>query len=570
MAARKSFISRSLPYLFPTFSCLTILLALYLLFRRFVQVEVLYIFAFLPTAYLTYRYRWNRVLLWALLSPIFISLSVPSTNWNWLMFIGLIPLLIALGNSKSLLESLYFTFCFSIAYFFIINDFIVQAISNICETNTFTSTILFLPFALAMMWKFIVLCVLFWLNRRYLSVPNVIFLPVVMGAVEFAKFELYPWTFALNLGEQLHLLQLADITGPAGISFLIMLFNVIGLHLWEFFRKERNSLNFRELAAGAVLLILWFSYGHFRLLEVRGHISEAPGIDIAVVQPNSPAGVRDSDEETNLEICETLRMLSTDLLQNCTPDLMVFPEGAGAMGYFVDVNPIFRETYSAIAREASCPLIVDNYSPVQVDSGWIIYRTALLLSPDDQVAGQYHKQKLVPFGEYIPLVGHLSFLRFIFKNIGGRSITRPGTDFPVWSIGGVSLAPQMCFEATYPGIARRSVLEGADLLVNISNDAWYGGGKEPEQHLKLSLLRCIENRVPMVRSTNTGISAYILPTGEILGDVSPINEKWTDCRSVPVPSISSFYTRHGEIFAWLCILCIMFIFVFSALRKLRR
>src|SRR5262249_53385352 len=143
------------------------------------------------------------------------------------------------------------------------------------------------------------------------------------------------------------------------------------------------------------------------------------------------------------------------------------------------------------------------------DDGQIVLRNrAHLVSPDGEPAGSYDKVQLVPFGEYVPLQ---SLLFFVDKITQGATPFAPGDESSALRMGDLHIGVLICYEAIFPALARAEVSDGADLLISITNDAWFGTSSAPYQHLAMATLRAVENRVPILRAANTGVSAVILP-----------------------------------------------------------
>jgi len=189
-------------------------------------------------------------------------------------------------------------------------------------------------------------------------------------------------------------------------------------------------------------------------------------------------------------------------------------------------------------------------------------KVELLKSKTPVLATVFSKE--INLGEYVPFKNIFPFLKKFFTF---SKDYRRGRDFPILKVNNVHIMPQICFEIIHPVLAHRYRKTGGDIFINITSDAWFGKRKEMMQHLLLATFRCIENRAPMVRVANTGISAYISPTGEILGDVSPVDEPWTDCRRVPLVKTYSFYREYGDVFSWLCLGFIVLIFFLKHIRR---
>jgi len=378
-----------------------------------------------------------------------------------------------------------------------------------------------------------------------------LFLPIAYTVLEFIKFEAYPWTVAVTQADNPHWAQIVEIVGVAGLSGLLALINVGAWRVWErVFGHQRNSI-WTDCGASLAAVLLILGYGHVRLAQVREAECQAPVLDVAAIQPNTPGKVLNDDAETKRRICDTLYSLARESVQNCSPDIIVFAESSAPMAFQYGGNPEFKEIYKRIAQDFGVPLLVDNVHYIDREE---FYRAALLLSVDGEILGEYKKRVLVPFGEYIPFVKQFPFLKKLFRYL--KTYHR-GTDYPVLMINGVQLAPQICFEIIHPGPVRNYIRRGGQVLINMSNDSWYADRKETTQHFALGRFRCIENRVPMVRVTNTGISGYVSATGEIVGEISPIDQIWTDCQPVPITDLNSPYRRHGDWFEWSCTLALV-------------
>ncbi len=176
--------------------------------------------------------------------------------------------------------------------------------------------------------------------------------------------------------------------------------------------------------------------------------------------------------------------------------------------------------------------------------------------PDGTVSGKYDKTHLVPFGEYVPIK---RWLPFIGKMVEGVGDFKPGKIGHTIKWGTYRLGVQICYEIIFPNLARAMVKNNAALIVNITNDAWYGRSSAPYQHFSMAVFRAVENRRSLVRAANTGISGFIDPAGRIKGKTQLFQED-VMARSMPIITLKSFYTRFGDVFAVMCLisaLCIL-------------
>ena len=192
------------------------------------------------------------------------------------------------------------------------------------------------------------------------------------------------------------------------------------------------------------------------------------------------------------------------------------------------------------------PLLFGAPAYLRSLGGHVLFNRAYLLAPSGQTAA-YDKEHLVPFGEYVPL-GNL--LTFIGKLVEGLGDFRPGQDGKPLLQGNLALGTLICYEAIFPELAQRRVAAGANVLVNISNDAWFGDSAAPRQHLDLALLRAVEQGRTLIRGTNTGISAVIDPRGRIMAQGGLFTALALPCPETPLVSETTWYHRHYLFITW--------------------
>ena len=229
------------------------------------------------------------------------------------------------------------------------------------------------------------------------------------------------------------------------------------------------------------------------------------------------------------------------------PDLVVWPE---APAPFFENEPRFQQAMAAIAQTDQTPLIIGgigaDYS--QDQQQWLDYNSAMVIAPDGHRLGRYDKIHLVPFGEYIPFQQYLTFAH---KLTGRVSSFSRGTDRSVFRLNGHYYGVFICYEAVFADEVRHFAQLGAEILVNISDDGWYGDTSAPWQHLNMARMRAIENRRWLLRATNNGVTAAIDPYGRVR---QSILRHQTDALPAQFSFRSdiTFYTAHGDVFAWLC------------------
>jgi len=249
--------------------------------------------------------------------------------------------------------------------------------------------------------------------------------------------------------------------------------------------------------------------------------------------------------------------------------LVVWPESPAP---FIEQDARFQQALKSIAHEAQAPLVVGNigmdYSAE--DRSWRTFNSALVVSADGARVGRYDKIHLVPFGEYIPFKNLLFFAR---KLTGQVSNFSRGTDRKVFILPSSNgerhrYGVFICYESVFADEVRPFAQLGAEVLVNISDDAWYGDTSAPWQHLNMARMRAIENRRWLLRDTNNGITAVIDPYGRVRQSIPRHQTDALPARYAFRNDVT-FYTAHGDVFGWLCVL-LSFVVVAWSGRKLLR
>ena len=391
-------------------------------------------------------------------------------------------------------------------------------------------------------------------GRQALSLPcrqagaiRLFFIPCIWVFLEYLRAHLFSgfgWAL-LGYSQYLNLpiIQIADIFGAYGVSFLIIMVN---LALWELivvlgikYQVSGIRRNFSFLVPFFCLLFS-LAYGFYKLYRTPNH-EPRTALEISVIQGNIPQELK-WDKGSQALILDRYAQLSQKAALE-KPDLIIWPEAASPGFIGVAEDDWLSEHIFAVAKETGIPLLLG--SVVRENKNY--FNSALLIDRQGRIAGRYDKLHLVPFGEYVPLKELFPFLETIVP-VGdftsGDSYTLfslspsalpplsgPAGACPVRNYSairkekevsdgaGVKFGVLICFEDTIPELSRNFVKKGADFLVNITNDGWFKETKAPYQHLAASVFRAIENRVPLVRAANTGVSCFIDSRGRIKAKV---------------------------------------------------
>jgi len=357
----------------------------------------------------------------------------------------------------------------------------------------------------------------------------------------------FPWAALGYSQHRFHdLVQIAEVTGVYGVSAVVVLFNVVVAKAL----RERGEGARRLLPAMVTLTLLVAvlpALGRWRAASLAAR-PPAGTLTVGLAQGNVEQD-RKWDPAFQDETMNRYRVLTLEAARE-RPALIVWPETATPF-FFQNPGPR-RESVFEIAREAGVPLFFGAPAYRQAGDGRIEQlNRAYLLLPDGREAGDYDKMQLVPFGEYVPFGRILFFVEQLVQAVGQLGAGLVPTVFRLPD--GVRFGALICYEGIFPALTREFVARGADVLVNVTNDAWYGRTGAPAQHLIQASFRTVENRVPMVRAANTGISALIDTEGRIRWQ-SPLFETAWHVGTVSWPGVRTFYTRFGDVFVYLCAL----------------
>jgi apolipoprotein N-acyltransferase len=385
--------------------------------------------------------------------------------------------------------------------------------------------------------------------RERLGLSLLLTLPVLWVSLEFLRSFLlsgFPWA-SLGYSQQNHLalIQSVDVCGVYGLSFLLVLVNAtLAGAVPALARRTFQTLPRKGVAAAAILFAANFGYGYLRLQQDLDGRERT--LSVALVQGNIDQSVK-WDPANQQNTIASYRNLSLDADRQQKTDLLVWPESATPF-YFQDGGPL-SDAVVATARAADAWLLFGSPAYEIVNRRPRYLNSAFLLSGDGQLLGRSDKVHLVPFGEYVPLGKYLPFIDKLVVGIGDFS---PGTVSPL-PMNGAEVGVLVCYEAIFPELAREWVRQGSDLLVNITNDAWFGRSSAPYQHLAMTRFRAIENRIWIARAANTGISAFIAPSGRITAQ-SPIFKTLYLQGEVGLGARPTLYTRFGDVFPVLFLL----------------
>jgi apolipoprotein N-acyltransferase len=307
----------------------------------------------------------------------------------------------------------------------------------------------------------------------------------------------------------------------------------------------------RMAISGAGLAVLIFSgclwgYGQVRMQTIDREAERATRMRIAVLQGNI-----DQNKKWDRAFQQTTLQKYAELAEKTgreNPDLIVWPETATP--FFIGHNrPMTNRLYAGIRRSGSGHLI-GAPTAIRHQERTAYHNSALLFDAQARLVDHYEKVHLVPYGEYVPLKKWLPFIRKMVAQVGDFI---PGQTGKALEWHQSRLGVQICYEIIFPELSRAMVQNGTNLLINITNDAWFGETSAPRQHFSMAVFRAIENRRALARAANTGISGYIDPVGRIL-QTSELNTATALTHALPLMNTASTYTAVGDQFALGCLI----------------
>ena len=390
-----------------------------------------------------------------------------------------------------------------------------------------------------------------------------------------------PWgLLGYSQYRQIEMIQIADHMGVYGVSFLIVLVNVALAEflswLTPLLRGFRPAKLPWELVAMATLVVtLSWQYGLATISEAPFSDIPRSSISVGVVQPNVDQAVKWDTAYREQTLARFDRL--TEQLGRAT-DLVIWPEAATP--FVFEREPVYQLQLIALANRAQAPILFGSPAlRFYPDRRPYLLNSAYLLSPDGQLLGRYDKHHLVPFGEYIPFKS--SFLFFLDKLVEGIGDFEAGTGPTVLTLtpkpraaaAGVAVTTPrpvefgvaICYEVIFPNLVRQFAANGAEFLVTVTNDAWFGSSSAASQHFSMVVFRSVENHLAFARSANTGISGFIDPFGRIV-EATPIFTEQAVKATMQVWRPHTFYSRYGDVFAYGCVIICAVLCLFGSFR----
>ncbi len=487
-------------------------------------------------------------------SGLLLAAGFPSVDFFPLAWIALVPLMISLLD-KGMKPAFILGMLSGFVYFFGTVFWVYNSIFFYGHLPAALSAVLVAALCIYLSMYVAVFSMLF----NYLTVrsrfPALFIAPVLWVALEFLRtYALtgFPWALlGYSQYKFLTIIQIADITGVYGVSFLIAAVNGAVFDVFFNLPKRLKEMPLSErwpFSIGLIILciaiIASLLYGVLKLHAGGGNHT----VRASVVQGNI-----DQDKKWDISfqretISEYKALTATAV--SASPSLIVWPETA--VPFIFGYDETLTAEITEFGKTLGAHLIFGGVTIKGIKDGrYQLSNSAILLSPDGNVLSVYDKIHLVPYGEYVPLRKLFPFVNRLVEGIGDFIPGRQNTvmETPFAGIGSI-----VCYEIVFPGLVRKFVNNGANLLVTVTNDAWFGRYSAPYQHFSMAVFRAVENRVPVIRAANTGVSGFIDAHGRIKRK-SDIFVRAVLTEDLETGAFKkSFYTKYGDLFAFLCII----------------
>ncbi len=494
-------------------------------------------------------------LLFPVLSGLLLWGAFPGGGDLWpMLFVALIPLLCSAHLShQSLRRTALHGLIFGLVHFLLLLYWIVIVLETFGGLPWLAASLVLCLLSIYLGAYFALYAIAArYILRGFTPLLSLWTLPALWVGLDWLRgylFTGFPW---MDIGYALYkhtlLIQIADLAGHHGITFVVVFVNVL---LYLILQKKRTSSCYAGLLLSALVLLGSSGlYSSERLFEVQLKLNERSlqKITLGIVQGNVNQSLKWSESQQQATV-ENYSGLTKSLFTYDKPSMVIWPETA--LPFYPQSNNhmlslqkmVVEQGFSLLTGAPWYEIIDPKAKKVQ------FFNSAFLLKADGSYGGRYSKTHLVPFGEYVPLKKFLPFIAPLVVSVGDFSTGKieRTIDLEVARVGVL-----ICFESVFPDLSRQWVLAGANVLVNLTNDAWYGWSSAPQQSLAMTVLRAVETRRSLARSANTGISAFISPAGSVIQS-SDLFVPWAAVNEMVLCEEQTVWVRFGYLFGPLCV-----------------
>ncbi len=486
----------------------------------------------------------------AFISGLLLILCFPTIDLYVLSWFVLVPFILSLYE-KEPKQAFIAGMFFGAPYFFGTLYWIYHSVNHYGNIPFVTSIMLVILLCFYLSLYTGIFALLFSITIKNTKLPSLFVAPVFWVVLEYLRsylFTGFPWSIiGYTQYKLLTLIQIADITGIYGISFLLVAVNgaIADIFLIRIRVKDMPLFPMLQTVIGfsslLVFILITAIYGQWKIAQ------QIPGeyVKVSIVQGNIE---QDKKWEPAYQryVIETYQDLSYKAATS-SPSMIIWPETA--VPFFFKADEKYTEELIHFQNKLNTYLLFGSILYKGKREGKTFFsNSAVLLDKNGKVVYEYDKIHLVPFGEYVPLQKVLFFVKKLVVGIG--DYTR-GNSYLVAEPYFGKFATVVCYEIIFPGLVRKFFTDKGNFLVNITNDAWFGRTTGPYQHFSMAVFRAIENRKPVIRVANTGISGFIDSKGRIIAKTELFKQVILT-RDIKTNATKSFYTKYGDLFSYLC------------------
>jgi apolipoprotein N-acyltransferase len=382
--------------------------------------------------------------------------------------------------------------------------------------------------------------------------------PFAVVALEYVRnylFSGFPWSqLGYTQVKNIWLLQSASFFGIYGVTYLVVYVNAVLASTYAYLRGLMEPLPRKGLIVMALLIMGLHFYGYFRVQANDELVEAAPKLKLALLQVNVDQSKKLEAFTYREEIMGDLKRLAREA-DDTGVDLIIWPEASLPYTPHRDLDTLKKTRFGKKETRAWQVVGAPVYFSEQHGEELVhkLHNSAFLVQPDLKVVARNDKHHLVPFGEYVPLEKYIP----VQKIVQGIGTFAPGETLTNFRFPGGRFGILICYEGIFPEISRELTMKGAEFLLNITNDAWYGVSSAPYQHLSMYSVRAVENRRFIARATNTGISAFIDPSGRWIKP-SALFTQTVVYGEIAKLDAQTLYSQVGDFFCWIALAVTIF------------
>ena len=483
----------------------------------------------------------------ALTSGLLFAFAFPNVAIGWFAFVAFIPLYLAMARARSGWEAAGLGWIAQTTAWLVMVPWVVRVMSHYGGLPYITGVLIFIAMCLFLGLYGALYGWLFWRIRPAAAYSRWLLVALAWPVVEYIRtYALtgFPWNLlSAAIVDYTPMIQIDRVAGPYMVGFMILIPATVVT--WLIVHRPRGIDRIIVIGGASILVFVWWATGLVAsklLIRPNG----LPVTRAALLQPNISQEMRWSD--TNLIAIYQRMMGMTREAIGGGAKIVIWPESTVPLSY--TSTDFYRQAIESTSKANDVDIILGSVAEDEKNPNRM-WNAAFLVS-GGRTIGHYDKIRLVPFGEYVPLRKMLFFAEKLVHAVGEFEF---GTrDTPL--AGRFRYGPAICYEVVYPQVTRTQVLHGANVLVTITNDAWYDGTSAPRQHLNQARLRAIEDDRYLLRAGTTGISALVDPTGRVLHEI-PMGKSGIIYAEFQPRETTTPYVRFGDWFAWLAIVAVM-------------